>query len=280
MQDDIPEELRRLIQKEVDKYNNMPHPDFEGYSPKAMAFLIHDPFNAESPVWFNKLSADDLEKVPLFRQVYYLASLINEMKEIKLTATGKLTIKIINDILSRKFIKLKMPAPPLLKKQYREDDIHSIGLTRILLEICGVTKKSSKKLELSRKGKKLLTDKQEFFRVMFENYTTKFNWAYGDYFGNEAIGQLAWLFSVSLVAKYGNKFRTFEFYSEKYFKAFPMLLEDQYSLTLSHISYSHRFLERFMHYMGLVEIDYPDDYHDSPKIKKSPLFGKFVRVRF
>lgn len=280
--DNIPESLRRLIQQQVDDYNNQANPDFEGYSPKEITYLIYDPFHPDSPIRFNNLSVVELEQIPLFRQVYYLASLINEFKEIKLTATGKLPLKIVADIRSRRFLTDNKEFEIDYKKVFREDDSYSITLSRLLLEVCGITQKSVKKLVLKRKGIKLLSDKSEFFRVIFEKYTQRFNWAYGDRFLDELTGQLGWAYSIALVAKYGKQPRTVEFYSEKYFQAFPHLLksfESEYFIKASSYCYALRVFSHFMEYFGLVKLEYPKDFMQPVIVKRLPFFEKLVTVR-
>lgn len=277
--DEIPEELRQLIDEQIYRYNRQAQPDFEGLSPEQMRLLIYNPFNEDCVLEFNWLDGEDLEQVPLFRQAYYLASVIDELKTVKLTVKGWLPLKIVSDVRSRKLLLDYKRFHTDYKKVFREEECYGIYLSRLLLRMSGITKRSAKKLEISAKGKKLLTDKKAFFKWMFEIYASKFNWAFGDRYNSQHAGQFGWAYSMWLIAKYGGVERTAEFYSEKYYKAFPELRFNDNFNTAEHRCYETRFLSRFLEYLGLVDITYPKDFSKPNTIIKTGLFDKFVKVK-
>lgn len=279
--DEIPEELRRLIEEQINRYNRQGQGDFDGLSPEQMRLLIYDPFNEGCVLQFNWLDVDDLKDVPLFRQAYYLASLINELKVVKLTAKGWLPLKIVADVRSRRLLIDDKEHMIELNKVYREEECYGIYVSRMLLRLSGITKRSVKKLELSAKGKKLLGDKRAFFKVIFESFAEKFNWAYRDGYDSAVAGQFGWAYSMLLVAKYGDVARTDEFYSKKYYDAFPVLRNDfrfDYPSGENHC-YSIRMFSYFLEYLGLVDVTYPKDFRSQPTVVKTRLFDKFVKVR-
>lgn len=97
----------------------------------------------------------------------------------------------------------------------------------MVLTIAGITKKQHSRLSLTKKGKLLLQkeDYSEIFILFLKTYTLIFFWAYNDRFPNQAIGQLAFLYSLYLLNKYGDVEWDVNFYCALYFKAFPKLLE-------------------------------------------------------
>lgn len=67
-------------------------------------------------------------------------------------------------------------------------------------------------------------------------------------------------FSLILLSKYGNQKRSYRFYAEKYFKAFPDLMkgfDNQYGTVEEQGAFccSIRTFERFMLHLGLIEIE-------------------------
>jgi hypothetical protein len=116
--------------------------------------------------------------------------------------------------------------------------------------------------------------------------TTKFNWAYCDRFGDNQIGQLGYGFSLILLSKYGNTKRPDKFYAEKYFKAFPKLVETEntplYETTERHLynCYSMRTFDRFLKYFGLVTMEsVGEKWSIDSLIAKTDLFDKLIKVR-
>jgi len=122
--------------------------------------------------------------------------------------------------------------------------------------------------------------------LIFKTITTKFNWAYYDGYGDDQIGQLGFGFSLILMSKYGKDEHLDQFYADKYFKAFPDLIESD-SLTgfetgdrRSTKCYSLRTFDRFLVYFGLIKIKMAEKSWDSDKfIIKTQLFDKLIKVQ-
>ncbi|MEX2404025.1 MAG: hypothetical protein WD625_07820, partial [Balneolales bacterium] len=138
------------------------------------------------------------------------------------------------------------------------------------------------KLSLTKKADKLLDDKQNLLRLLFDTFASKFNWAYFDGFGQNNIGQLGFGFTLVLLSKYGNKKRPDSFYAEKYFTAFPELLQTVESNVYSTREddafrcYSLRTFSRFLAYFGLIEVDRYKSFGSEADITKRALFDKFI----
>lgn len=277
------EELQRHIDKMMNAQNNRIIPEFEGYSPVEMQYILYDTFGKQSPIQLQNLSDADYMQIPIFNQIKYLIDLISKTGELKLTAKGFLPTKIVADIYSKGFIKDELIEKGI-SKLYRETDCMSISLTRILIEIGGVAKKRKGKLSLTKSGKKTVSDDHRLLKTIFETFATKFNWAYYDGFGENKIGQFGIGFSLILLSKYGHKKQLGQFYAEKYLKAFPNLIKEDFPKGLvtkeKHLAdcYSLRTYDRFLAYFGLINIGLASKLWSTEKfITKTDLYDRLIK---
>lgn len=246
--------LEKHIQETVDKFNNTPVEDFEGYSANEMEFILYHTFEKESPIQIMKLEDEEYAEIPLFNQVRYLLKIIEKEGELKLTKLGYLPPKIVIDVYEQGYIKDSFVERGY-SKVYKESDLMSINLTKMLIEMSPLVKKRNNKLTLTKKGKESLVNHHLLFETIFVLFATKFNWAYFDGFDNEYVGQHGVGFSLILLNKYGNEFKSPDFYASKYLDAFNFDEEDSDSPfpdRLEH-TYSLRTFERFLDYFGFLE---------------------------
>jgi hypothetical protein len=278
------EELRKNIDQIMREQNNRGLPDFEGYSPVEMQYILYDTFGKNSPIQLLELSVSDYNNIPIFKQIKYLLQLIDQMGELKLTAKGFLPTKVVSDIYNQKFIKDHMVESGI-SKIHKEMDSMSINLTRILSELSGVVKKRNKRLSLTKKGKVELNDNHKLLKSIFTAFGMKFNWAYYDSFGDNQIGQLGFGFSLILISKYGSIKRLDSFYSSKYFSTFPMLIKQiepsrfDSNEVMASKCYSLRTFDRFLDYFGLIKIESENKWNSEKFIVKTELFDKLIKVR-
>lgn len=278
------EEINKHLEKIQNEQNNRGLPDFEGYSPLEMQFVLYDTFGNNSPIQLIELSDADFKKIPLLNQVKYLLELVNDSVELKLTAKGFLPTKIVADIYNQKFIKDEMIESGI-SKLYKETDANSINLTRILLELSGLVKKRNNKLSLTKKGKTEFNDNYKLLKSIFKTFGTKFNWGYYDRCGENEIGQLGFGFSIILLSKYGSGKQLDSFYGKKYLTAFPKLLEhlepSRFAPRENQVykCYSLRTFDRFLDYFGLIKIDSENKWDSEKFIKKTEIFDKLIKVR-
>lgn len=262
--------------------NNRPIADFEGYSPLEMRQIMYDTFSAESPLQLKKATEADYRKVPLLNQVKYLCGRIEKSGGMKLTAKGFLPTKVVADIYQQGFMK-EMQFEKGISKLYKETDSLTINLTRLLIEMAGLAKKRHGKISLTKKGTQILGDDHELLRLLLLTFATKFNWAYYDGCQEEQIGQLGYGFSLILLSKYGAEERLESFYAERYFKAFPQLLQSiqpsSYSTPLEYATrcYAVRTFERFLDYFGWITIEHRGRGFDRKTyISKTALMDRFL----
>jgi predicted transcriptional regulator len=277
-------ELQKHIDKIINEQNNQGLPEFEGYSPFEMQYILYDTFGENSPIQLLKLTDSDYQNIPILNQVKYLLKLIDKQGEIKLTNKGFLPTKIVSDIYSQGFIKDEFIESGI-SKLYKETDSISINLTRILSELSGLAKKRNKKLSLTKKGKAIIENDYKMLFLILKTFGDKFNWAYYDGYGENNIGQLGFGFSLILLSKYGNKKRTDKFYSDKYFKAFPQLINESLNPSFGTLKeyagscYSVRIFERFLGFFGLTKIESEKIWGAEKYVVKTELFDKLIKLR-
>ncbi len=275
-------DIQKHIDKVMNEQNNRSISEFEGYSPFEMHQILHFTFEADSPVKLQKLSGSDYLKIPILNQIKYLTDLIDKAGEIKLTNKGFLPTKVVSDLYQQGFFK-EEHIEKGISKLYKETDSMTVNLSRILIDLAGLTKKRNGKLSLTKSATKILSDNYTLLRLILLTFATKFNWAYYDRYGDNQIGQLGYGFSLILLSKYGQEKRLDSFYAEKYFKAYPQLLDsiEPHYVTLEVSStgcYSIRTFDRFLDYFGLITIEEEGKGFDSIKyITKTELFDRLIK---
>ncbi len=283
MENDL-KSIQKLIDNVMNEQNNRAISKFEGYSAFEMHQILHFTFGTDSPIELQELSDADYKKIPLLNQIKYLTDLIHKSGELKLTNKGYLPTKIVADLYQQGYMK-DSHFESGISKLYKETDSMTINLTRMLIELSGIVKKRNGKLSLTKTGEKVILDDFKLLKTIIENFASKFNWAYFDGYGENQIGQLGYGFSLILLSKYGHEILLDSFYAEKYFNAYPRLLEtiepryntrEKYSFQC----YSLRFFDRFMDYFGLINIEEEGKMFNSLKyISKTELFDKLIKVR-
>lgn len=267
--------------------NNIPVEDFEGFSSADMHYIIYETLSPDSPFQIKKnIPNNVLDQIPFFLQVEFLLERINDLGELKLTATGSLPTALVRQIYDKGFIKDDMIDRGIIKL-YAETSSRPIHLARMITELAGFTKKRNNKLSLTKLWKNKLEKKgrQEIFIQTFSTFAHKFNWGYFDYYECQSAGQLGYAFTLYLISKYGDKERRDKFYSEKYLIAFPAFLDEFYDFPLEkeknrsfNSCYSVRTFDRFLEYFNLISSrEEGKVYHDKIKIiKKSEIFDKII----
>jgi hypothetical protein len=242
----------------MDNFNHIPIPDFDGFSPVEMHKIIYSPFDDDCPIKINILNSGTLiNQSPILKIIIGFISNIGEAG-LKLTPKGNLPIKVMKDIYNLN----------VLPDEYIENDITHIRtetdwpvlhIVRIVLTMAGLIRVQKNKLLLTKKCENLRkgNNYSELFYTFMKTFTLEFSWAYNDRYANQDIGQIAFLYSLYLINKYGDEFRDLDYFTNRYFAAFPSMLSnpetelDKYSMRAS--SYNIRFIERFALWFGFVE---------------------------
>lgn len=100
--------MQQFARQYMDRQNNRSIPEFEGYSPNEMQYLLHDPFGPDSPLKLNVLDEADYRLIPMLNMIRYLGGLLKKTGEMKLTAKGYLPVKIVADLYEQGFYKEEM----------------------------------------------------------------------------------------------------------------------------------------------------------------------------
>lgn len=245
--------------------------------PTEMQFILYNTFDSKSPVQILKANHNTYKNVPIFNQVKFLYNIINEQKELKLTNKGFLPTKIVAELYGKGYLKDYFIENGI-SKLYKESDVPTINLAKILVELSTLVKKRNNKLSLTKKGIELIDNDNLLFQNLFETFTKKFNWSYLDGFSNEKIGQSGFGFTLILLDKFGKEYRNPEFYAEKYLKAFDFKSNNSELEFVDNpkTTYEIRTFERFLDYFGFTEYD---NDKKNPKVKKTKIFNELLKIR-
>ena len=246
------DELNLYLSNVVDKKNKQAKVAFEGYSPEDMNYIIYHPWGENSILHLNTLQDADFEKIPLLKQVRHLIAILLNDEKIKLTTAGYLPPKIVKELYA-----LGIPDELIedgIAKLNREDDSFSAKLTRIMIKMIKVAKEQKGVMTLTVLGKKMASNPQLLLQELLNLFCTQFNWSYFDLYDSVELGRTGAAFSLILVKKYGKQKRSYQFYANKYFAAFPMFQTDP-AKDFDDTCYTLRSFERFMLHFGLINIE-------------------------
>ena len=167
-----------------------------------------------------------------------------------------------------------------------EMDVEPLHCIRLVAERAGLIRKYRGHFVLTKKCKGLLARQDEggIYLELFKAYTTQFNWAYRDGYPEADIVQQAFLFTLFLLASYGEEHRHQQFYEDRFLTAFPMVVEEfaktAYGPAESSArrSYVLRALERFAAVFGLAELvpESRGSYDFQYLVRKTALLDRFV----
>lgn len=281
------EELNIKMREIIQLQNNAPKKDFEGYSPIEMDMIINYTFNSKSPIQLNTLAPQEYDQIPILRQIKRLVDIISRDGKIKLTTAGYLPVKIVKELYL-----LGIPDEMIesgITKLYREGECIPVHMARVIAIVSGVVKERTGTLTLTSKGKTIIADDAKLLEAIFIGFCQKYNWGYFDGYNNDinigSIGQMGFGLSLIMLSIHGQTKHADIFYAEKYFKAFPMLLESvrpTYRTVQEYCSdcYSLRTFQRFLNHFGLIEISkIIQNMKEEVYIKKTPLFDKFISIK-
>lgn len=271
------------IENEIENYNNSTLERLSGLSPIQAHELIYNPLGENSCIKFSShITNEILDQIPFFRISEELLKIIQRDGFIKLTPIGALPKKFLVELYGSKFI-LDYHIESGINKLYREDECISIKTARIVCQLTNLVKKSSGKLLLTKNGERCLKaeNRVELFKVIYLNFTEKFNWAFNDGYTQEPVGQYGNLFSIYLLKKFGDKENLTSFYSSKYlqvFEKFLILFDESYATPEIQFNncYTVRTFQRFTEWFGFTIITGKNSFFDqeNAKVAKTELFDK------
>ncbi|MPM27244.1 hypothetical protein SDC9_73754 [bioreactor metagenome] len=278
------EELNGFLAEWMQIENSRPLEHFEGYSPSEMQLIMYNLFGENCPIQFADFVDKDCDSVPLFRQVKMLLEIIEKEENLKLTQTGNLPPRIVKEISSVGAIDPYIQSG-IINLRTEKDSIF-VQMARIAAQLMRATKKRGNSLSLTKNGKELLKNKRKLLSSILTVMFTKYNLAYFDRYSSENIGLVGIGFNLVLLNRYGKEAQRDTFYSNKYFKAFPLLLEEateRYRPREEEAAncYSTRIFDTLLYYLGLVTIEEMNKYKpDHTKlIRRTDLFEILFKVK-
>lgn len=218
------EDINKFMGEWIQQKNHRSRDDFEGFSATEMGLILHHLLQADCPVQLADYTDLDCSLVPLFRQLKLLLNLLEKEGSFKLTQTGNLPVRVVKAIYDVGLPSSNVESGIISIRS--ENDSTSVQMTHIAAQISRLSKKQNNKLSLTKKGKDLLSNDSLLLTELLTVMLTQFNTAYFDNDSSENIGNIGKGFSLILLDKYGEIDRPYTFYSDKYFQAFPKLLEE------------------------------------------------------
>jgi hypothetical protein len=179
--------------------------DFCGLSSLQMGDLLYAPFDSPQTVRFSVDAAPGRE-VEILAIFLTLAEAIGEAG-LKVTATGNLPLKFCKTVGHQLREAAHQRRSSYIGGIRSEMDVEPLHCTRLVAERAGLVRKYRGHFVLTKKCKALLARQDEggIYLELFKVYTTQFNWAYRDGYPEAAIVQHAFLFTLFLLASYGQE---------------------------------------------------------------------------
>ena len=277
------EEINGFLAEWMQVENNRPIEHFEGYSPWEMQQIMHNLLGVNCPIQLANFTKEDCSCVHLLRQVKMLLGFIEKEENLKLTKTGNLPPRIVKEVYS-----IGASNPHIesgFMKLRTEKDSLSVQMARIALQLMKAVKIRSNSLSLTKSGKELLNNDCKLLSGLLTVMLTKFNFAFFDYYSSENVGVLGVGFNLVLLNLYGKNDQKDTFYSDKYLKAFPMLLEEYIEKYASKDReaahcYSYRLFDVLLYHLGLVTIEETNKYRENhvKLIHRTDLFDRLFKI--
>ena len=281
------EEAQTFATEHARQRNQRPMAEFEGLSPEQMAWMLHQPFTSVRLVLFPEV----LESQPSARILHLFSLLIEAIGEkgLKPTAKGNLPRQFCRDAALAYWDEKTHQERTRFGNINREDDFLDLHVTRLVTELAGLVRKYKGKFILSRDCRRLLTEGglAAVYPKLFKAYVEQFNWAYRDGHAELRFIQQAFLFTLYLLTRYGDTWRSQTFYEDAFLRAFPIVLNDvppsPYCTAEEELRrcYTWRTLVDFVRFLGLAEVEKVSDdilCHEY-RVKALPLLCEAVQFQ-
>ena len=280
------EEINAFTAQLANERNQSGLAQFCGLSPEQMTHVIYKPFESPETIQFST----DIEPPPSVRIMRLFMALVEAIGEdgLKPTANGNLPLKFCKALAQE----LSADDDRRFLSRYRgirsEIDFEELHCTRALAELAGFVRKYRGKFVLTHKCRDMLVKQNNggLYFELFKAYTMKFNWAYRDGYPDVEIVQDSFIYTLFLLASFGDTERSQQFYEEKFITAFPMVLEvfpeTSYISRDERVGYTYclRALDQFASFFGLAElITEPKSFSRSEyAVRKTALLDHFLAL--
>ncbi len=276
----VTEHTRQQNQRQLD--------EFEGLSPEQMAWMLHQPFTSVRLVLFPEVLKSQ-PSTPITRLFSLLAEAIGE-QGLKPTAKGNLPRNFCRDAALAYWDEKTHQERTRYGGINREEDFFDLHVARLVAELAGLIRKYKGRFILSRDCRRLLAEGglAVVYPRLLKAYAEQFNWAYRDGYADLRFIQQASLFTLYLLTRHGDTWRSQTFYEDAFLRAFPIVLNDVPPSPLFTAEedlrrcYTWRTLVDFVGFFGLAEVEKVSDdilCHEY-RVKALPLLGTAVQFQF
>lgn len=280
------EEANAFIGQFMQQRNQAPVVDFHGLSSEQMHRMLNFPFETPNLVTFaSPLPA--APQAPISALCNLLVEAIGE-QGVKATATGNLPRTLCREAALAFWGEEKYRHEARFGEIRTEPDFGELHVTRLVAEFAGVIRKYKGKFIIGRESRKILADEGQagIYPRLFKAYVNEYNWGYRDRMAEVPFIQQSFLFSLYLLSKYGDDWKSNTFYEDCFLEAFPQLPGEVPPMGSFYSSedvvrrtYSLRCLDRFATFLGLVELERSgnDCYSEGFQLRKLPLLDQVVQ---
>jgi hypothetical protein len=269
-------EVQALADQFTQQRNQQPQDDFQGLMSEQVYRMLNFPFDSPQFFSFSKILVSEPE-APILTLARWIIDAIDK-KGLKATAKGNLPQKLCRNAALDFWKGLSDDDIHHRIRVNKEDDFMDLHVTRIILELSGLLRKTKGCFFLTRKYHQFndQSERAALYPKLFQTCCREFNWGYWDRYPEIPFIQQSFLFTLYLLRKYGDEWKPSGFYVDAFIKAFPMVVDEvespPYFTAEEEIRncYGLRVLQRFLQFMGLVSIE---------KIPSEKPFSREYRIR-
>jgi hypothetical protein len=280
---------RAAAQEFIDKLthgrNSAPLEDFSGISPEQMYNFLYRPFDSPGLIDYNP-ALRKFPDAPFFRLFLHLLHGAAK-EELKATAQGNLQVKFVKAAAEQYFGAREYAKMSRYISFRTETDFSALHTVRLIAQMAGFIRKYKGRFQATKAGQSVVEQgvNGAAFLAVFQAYTRKFNWAYGDRYPDIPTIQQSFVFTLYLLSKYGDSLRTSSFYGDLFLKAFPIAVQETPRFSFEEREetllscYALRTLGRFAHFLGFIEIDGADNerWIEKRAVRKTPFLDDWIR---
>lgn len=201
--------------------NSKPIDDFQGLSADQMHHLLYYPFTSPQVVSFPEGLRTE-PSAPILSLFSLLVEAIGP-KGLKPTTGGNLPRKAVREAARAFLGQDGYRDRTLYGGMNKEADFPELETTRVVAQLAGLIRKYKGRFILGRECRKQMADSgfKVVYPKLFKTYLESFNWEFRDPFREAPLIQQTAIFSLYLLARYGDSPRPQVFYEDCFVRAFP-----------------------------------------------------------
>jgi hypothetical protein len=201
------EEAQAFIDLFSLKWNRAAIPTFDGLSPEQMSRLLYFPFDSPHIVTFAP-TLNNPPDAPIAAIFALLAAAIGE-RGIKTTATGNLPLSVVRPATLAYLGEHSYAERTHYGALRSELDARELHVTRLMAVLAGLMRKYRGSFVLTKLCRSQMSRNglAGVYPLLLRAHLAKFNWAYGDMYGDLRLIQDSALFTLLLLHRHGNEWR-------------------------------------------------------------------------